>query len=86
MLHPFLPCDGADSTGSHNMFDHRTRVRKSSEASIKARSDKSETLSVVIAGLVPEIPIVKAQLCLPKQDGRDKPGHDELIGFGSKPL
>jgi len=33
---------------------------------------------LVIAGLVPSIPIREAQQCLPKRDGRDKPGHDEL--------
>jgi branched-chain amino acid transport system permease protein len=33
------------------------------------------SLSVVIAGLVPAIPLRRAQ-CVPKRDGRDKPGHD----------
>jgi hypothetical protein len=32
---------------------------------------------VVIAGLVPAIPIGDAQPCLPKQDARDKRGHDK---------
>jgi hypothetical protein len=35
------------------------------------------SLSAVIAGLVPAIPIKGAWLCLPNRDGRDKPGHDE---------
>jgi hypothetical protein len=34
------------------------------------------SLSVVIAGLVPAIPIMDVRRCLPKRDGRDKPGHD----------
>ena len=38
---------------------------------------------LVIAGLVPAIPIREAQSCLPKQDGRHKAGHDELIGSAS---
>jgi DNA-binding GntR family transcriptional regulator len=46
----------------------------------------SSSLSFVIAGLVPglvpAIPITDARPCLPKRDGRDKPGHDELKGFG----
>jgi len=34
------------------------------------------TNSAVIAGLVPAIPIRRAMHCVPKRDGRDKPGHD----------
>jgi hypothetical protein len=34
-----------------------------------------DSLSFVIAGLVPAIPI---------RDGQDKPGHDEPRGFASK--
>jgi hypothetical protein len=30
-------------------------------------------------GLVPGIPIRKAMPCLPKRDGRDKPGHDNAV-------
>src|SRR5690242_6249484 len=44
--------------------------------------DQFASLSVVIAGLVPAIPIRRAQSCLPKRDGRDKPGHDEWRGVG----
>jgi hypothetical protein len=40
------------------------------------RSGRSDPI-LVIAGLDPAIPIIWAQLCLGKRDGRDKPGHDE---------
>jgi hypothetical protein len=58
--------------------------------------DQLDTLSVVIAALVPAIAIMEAQSCLPKRDGRDgaprapargdpdKPGHDELRVFDAK--
>ena len=36
-------------------------------------------LSIVIAGLVPAIPLRKAKLCVPFQNGRDKPGHDTAL-------
>jgi hypothetical protein len=39
---------------------------------------------LVIAGLVPAIPIRVAQPCFGNRDGRDKPGHDELKVFASK--
>jgi hypothetical protein len=32
--------------------------------------------TAVIAGLVPAIPIIVAQLCTMNRDGRVKPGHD----------
>jgi hypothetical protein len=35
---------------------------------------------LVIAGLVPAIPIIGAGQCLPKRDGRHKAGHDEAGG------
>ena len=47
-----------------------------------APSDPFDSLSIVIAGLVPAIPIRDAGPCPPKRDGRDKAGHDELRGFG----
>jgi hypothetical protein len=31
----------------------------------------------VITGLVPVIPLILATPCVPKRDGRAKPGHDE---------
>jgi hypothetical protein len=31
---------------------------------------------LVMAGLVPAIPLREAELCLPKRDHRDKPGDD----------
>jgi hypothetical protein len=40
-----------------------------------------DLLSIVIAGLVPAIPIMKARPSLPNRDGRDKPGHDEPRDF-----
>src|SRR5262245_37648168 len=36
---------------------------------------------IVIAGLVPAIPIQLAWSCLLCRDGRDKPGHDEVDHF-----
>jgi hypothetical protein len=36
---------------------------------------------LVIAGLVPAIPIIGAKRCLPKRDGRHKAGHDEAGEF-----
>ncbi len=36
---------------------------------------RSDTLSLVITGLVPVIPILRA-LRFSKRDGRDRPGHD----------
>jgi hypothetical protein len=39
-----------------------------------------DSLSFVIAGLGPAISIVLALPCLPKRDGRDKPGHDDDKG------
>jgi hypothetical protein len=38
-------------------------------------TDYPEPIPIVMPGLVPGIPLRKA-LCLPKRDGRDKPGHD----------
>ncbi len=39
-------------------------------------------------GLDPRIPLRQAMLCLPKRDGRDKPGHDKktiqlCLGFAA---
>jgi hypothetical protein len=39
---------------------------------------------LVIARLVPAIPISVAQPRFANRDGRDKPGHDELKVFASK--
>jgi len=33
----------------------------------------------VMAGLVPAISLRLAAQCVPYRDGRDKPGHDELL-------
>jgi hypothetical protein len=41
-----------------------------------ARYVRRRKHSLVIAGLVPAIPIREAQPCHFNRDGRDKPGHD----------
>jgi hypothetical protein len=38
-----------------------------------------EEPSYVITGLVPVIPLRLAMSCVPKRDGRDKPGHDQGV-------
>src|SRR5262249_15014539 len=39
---------------------------------------------VIMAGLVPAIPIERARSCPPKRDRRDKPGDDEGNGIATK--
>src|SRR5947207_2877946 len=40
----------------------------------------SSNVSFVMPGLVPGIPIERVRRCVPKRDGRDKPGHDRQVG------
>src|SRR6476620_6062036 len=50
-----------------------------------AESPAAHNSSAVITGLVPVIPARRAQ-CLPKRDGRDKPGHDKQTLFSNVPI
>jgi hypothetical protein len=56
---------------------HREISRIFQRAGRRATGDGGDRPSAVIAGLDPAIPIMLARLCLPKRDGRVKPGHDE---------